>query len=239
MKVNVLGHSHQMLGIKNQDSCLELVGKNGEKVKIVCDGCTNINHNNPETYSLTHNEVGSGLFCLLYRLLDNPFDYEHFIENANDIMKKMLDLIGFSKEKSNDTNMLSSISYNLCFTILACFETKDNFIVYNLGDGAILVENKLGVITYIEKKYGKCPPYLVLNYVYGKDFKFEKEIFDKAEVNDVGIASDGIQHALNKSLDKNAKLDFDFCFKKTKSDFELTEFIKNNKSFFDDTTIVK
>lgn len=241
MKVSVLGNLHEAIGIKNQDSCLELVNE-GKKVKIVCDGCTNIDPNNPLTFGLTHSEVGSGLFCSMYQLLDNPFDHEHFIENANRIMFKMLNLIDFSREEYVKNDQIKRfVSYNYCFTILACFETKDNFIVYNLGDGAILVENKLGTITYIEKKYGKCPPYLVLNYTQNeKLYEFEKMIFSKEEVKNVGVASDGIQHALDKALMyPEAKLNFDKAFKVQNSEVLLTNFIKSHKDkFTDDTTIV-
>lgn len=241
MKVSVLGSLHETIGIKNQDSCLELI-EDDRKVKVVCDGCTNIDPNNPETFKLTHSEVGSGLFCSMYKLLDNPFDHEHFIENANRIMVKMLNLIGFNRQEyAQNPKLASFISYNYCFTILACFETKDSFIVYNLGDGAIIVENKLGVITYIEKKYGKYPPYLVLNYLQSeKMYDFEKAIFSKEGVSNVGVASDGIQHALDNSLIYNeAKLNFDKAFKSENSEIWLTNFIKSKKEkFTDDTTIV-
>lgn len=245
MKVNVHGSSHSLLGVKNQDSCLE-ISDGTRRLKLVCDGCTNIDPKNPETYLKTHNEVGSGLFCSKYSLIEDPFNHEKFVENANNIMKKMLDFIDFSKEKYlKNEKMIEFISYNYSFTIFACFETEEHFYVYHLGDGVIIVQNLIGNISYIERKFGKYPPYLVNNFIFDETKEFTKITFSKKDVKNVGVASDGIM-AITKNMleDKDKKL-FDSLLSNDDSlsyinqGNAITNFINSNNGIFsDDTTIV-
>ncbi len=236
MVLNMLGRAHYARGIKNQDSVLEL-GKKNKRVRIVCDGCTNIDTKNPKTFELTHSEIGSGLFLQLYSLIENPFDSEKFIENANNIMKKMLSIIDYDGCENLTQEKLNFINYNFCFTIVACFEEEDKFVTYILGDGVIIVENKFGVLSFIEKKFGECPPYLVYNYITeDQTFDFEKTEFDKSYVNDIGVATDGLMPALSKIVtDKAAKLNFDKAFK---NKFLLKNLIESSPNIFGDDVAI-
>lgn len=245
MKVSVHGKGHEQMGINNQDACLELVSGN-KKVKIVCDGCTNVIAEKPETFSLTHNEVGARLFCSKYELLESPFEEEKFEENANRIMKEMLDLVSFSKELYDTSEKMKEyISYHYLFTIYACFETEDKFIVYYLGDGTILFENDMGVMTYLQRKFGKCPPYLAYNYTNPEQAReFTRMEFDKKEIKRVGIATDGIYPAIDE-MDYHSKINFDNVLSNIHQlpDFNHSNSVSgfimaNSNLFYDDTTIV-
>ena len=248
MQVGIHGSLHKELGIKNQDACRELKSNNTIKsVRIICDGCTNIDANDSKTFKMTHSEVGAGLFCSLYEILDDPYDYDKFPENANLIMEKMLQLIDFEKEKINEfSKKIDYILHNYCFTILAVFEKEDSFIVYFLGDGVIILKNKFDTITYFERKNGNAPPYLVNNYLLDEDKKvlFEKYIFSKKEFKNVGIASDGIEPFLGKDLTNTQKLFVDSCLKHGNNMYlnnekDLSNFILQNPDIFcDDITIV-
>lgn len=248
MQVNVHGSLHRELGIKNQDACREIQNEEKTKlVRIICDGCTNIDANDSKTFKKTHSEVGAGLFCSLYETLDDPFDYENFPENVNLIMEKMLSLVNFNKEKIKDNpKLIEYILHNYCFTILAVFETDDSFIVYYLGDGIIILKNHFDTITYLERKNGNAPPYLVNNFLLTDDDKvpFEKFVFSKEEFKNVGIASDGMQSVIGKELDNQKKIMFDIYLKRESNIYldnekEITNFIlKNSQCFADDTTIV-
>lgn len=250
MYVNVHGSLHRALGIPNQDACRELqnVGKT-KKVRLVCDGCTNIDPKNPESFNLTHSEVGASLFCSLYETLADPFDEEKFPKNAEIIMEKMLELVDFNKE--NLDKKLDWLLHNYCFTILAVFETEENFVVYCLGDGVILLKNHFDVVTYYEKKTGNNPPYLVNNYLLDNKVSFEKFIFSKKDIKNVGIASDGILPVIRKEtssgeeMSRLEKLEVDNILSKEFSALgynpveELKSLINRNPNLFcDDTTIV-
>lgn len=246
MKVSVHGSSHAAMGIKNQDSCLELVSGDGKrKVKIVCDGCTNVDVKNPETFAKTHNEIGSGLFCLKYSLLENPFDFEKFEENANSIMQQMLDFAGFSLKNCNE-NMVECIVYNFCFTIFACFETEEYFFVYHLGDGVVIVQNKFGNISYLERKYVSSPPYLLNNFLMPENkIEFTKFTFDKKDAKNVGVASDGIMPMLGELAENEDKLKFDSLIgnvrnlPKINNEIAIRNFINSVKTICgDDSTLV-
>lgn len=245
MKVNVHGSSHAAMGIKNQDACLELTD-GVRKLKLVCDGCTNVDAKNPETFLKTHNEVGAGLFCSRYALLEDPLNHEKFVENANDIMKKMLDFIGFSKDRIMDEKMVDFIAYNYCFTIFACFETEEKFYVYHLGDGVIIVENFLDNVSYIERKFGQYPPYLVNNFTLPQDAReFTKIEFSKKDVKNVGVASDGVLAVTKDLLENKEKITFDSLLVNSQKLPELNHqntlinFINSQSVIFtDDTTMV-
>lgn len=246
MKVNVHGSAHALMGVKNQDACLELISGT-EKLKLVCDGCTNVDPKNPETFLKTHNEVGAGLFCSMYSLLENPYEHEKFVENANIIMKKMLDLIGFSEEKYlKDEKLVEFIAYNYSFTIFACFETEDSFYVYHLGDGVIVVENLVGNVSYIERKFGKYPPYLVNNFILPQNARdFTQIVFSKKDVKNIGVASDGIMAVTKEFMENKDKITFDKLIVNAQKLPTLNQqnaicnFINSQSGIFsDDTTIV-
>lgn len=253
MQVNVHGGLHRAIGIPNQDACRQIKNEEGtKKVSIVCDGCTNIDANNPKTFVKTHSEVGAGLFCSLYETLEDPFDVEKFPENANIILEKMLSLINFDKDSlEKNPKVLEYIVHNYFFTILACFETEDAFTVYILGDGFIFVRNNFDVITYIERKNGNNPPYIVNNYLSDNKVTFQKFIFSKEEVKNVGIASDGIAGLIRKEnvnsvqMTEFEKLEFDKLLTKDTISFgydpevEIRNIISRKPDLFaDDTTIV-
>lgn len=248
MQVSIHGSLHKELGIKNQDACRKIVSSDNTKiVYIVCDGCTNIDAQDPKTFLKTHSEVGAGLFCSLYETLENPFDVENFPQSAEKIIAKMLSLIDFDKEKIKENQKLVDyIVSNYCFTILACFETEKEFVVYTLGDGFIIVINHFDAVTYLELKKGKYSPYIVNNFLTDEKEKvsFERFVFSKDDVKNIALASDGIDPVIRKELTNFEKLDFDSFLVRGASTFfepekELKNFVTRRSDIFgDDTTIV-
>lgn len=251
MRVSLHGVSHCNMGIKNQDSCICLTntGNIGAKsVKLVADGCTNVSFKEPEKWNLSHNEIGSGLFLLLYSLLETRFEEEKFVENANIVMKKMLELIGYKDPGDKDflEKYLDTISYNFSFTIFAVFEKEAEFVVYHFGDGVILTQNNFDVISYIKKNYGKYPPYLVNNFFqcYGKK-SFSRLTFKRENFKRVGVATDGILPLVEGKINKEVKLQFDKLLLNKNSLEEgvfsdsIQNYLRVNSYLFqDDVTIV-
>lgn len=264
MQLNIQGSAHLGMGIKNQDACREIKSPDKTKrVLLVCDGCTNYDKERPETLLQSHSEVGAGLFCSLYEMLENPFDYEKFPENARAIMTRMLELANFdSQNVVEGTKEYEYVQNNYCFTILACFETEDSFIVYLLGDGLLIFMNHHDVVSYLVKKNLKKPdepPYLVYEYLYKgvKEFEeqdFEKYVFSKKDMKKVGIGSDGVFCVVENdpeapNLSKFDKLDIDRYLQNSDTEVltdifrssskQLTDLILSRPSQFgDDTTIV-
>ena len=62
----------------------------------------------------------------------------------------------------------SFIFQNYCFTILACFEHDEEFVVLSCGDGYIIKENEDG-INFEELDDGEYPCYYVYNLI---EYKF-------------------------------------------------------------------
>ena len=123
---------------------------------------------------------------------------------------------------------------NLLFTIIACFETDDKYVVKLFGDGYIITRNKLGRISYIKFSYGKCPPYYAYKYcdINYENYNFKTFCFDKNIFDNIAIASDGILPMVKGDINN-----IDNClFEGNKMLIDMA--IKTNKqSFFDDVTI--
>lgn len=184
--VSKIGSDHIFAKMNNQDFCFPLLN-----MKIVMDGCG----------SGKHSEVGTRLFGQLFaRKAKEYFDKgeslceENFIEVVNSIFEKLLELC-------NDT---SFIFQNYCFTILVCFETKDEFVVYSCGDGYIIKENKEG-ISFDRLDDGEYPCYYIYNFIIDKSslvkykdgVNFKVTYFAKTDYFNVGVASDGLRYYEN------------------------------------------
>ena len=141
-----MGSDHNFANMNNHDFAFNLLN-----MKIVMDGCG----------SGKHSEVGTRLFGQLFaRKAKEYFDKgesiceENFIEVVNSIFEKMLELC----------NDISFIFQNYCFTILVCFETEDEFVVYSCGDGYIIMENEEG-ISFDRLDDGEYPCYYIYNFI--------------------------------------------------------------------------
>ena len=189
IRVCKMGSDHNFANMNNHDFAFNLLN-----MKIVLDGCG----------SGKHSEVGTRLFGQFFaRKAKEYFDKgesiceENFILVVNSIFEKMLELC----------NDISFIFQNYCFTILVCFETEDEFVVYSCGDGYIIKENEEG-ISFDKLDDGEYPCYYIYNYItdksalveYKDGVSFKVARFAKTDYFNVGVASDGLRYA-KKLLD--------------------------------------
>lgn len=190
-----MGSNHNFANMNNHDFAFNLLN-----MKIVMDGCG----------SGKHSEVGTRLFGQLFARKAKEYFYkgksiceENFIEVVNSIFEKMLELC----------NDISFIFQNYCFTILVCFETEDEFVVYSCGDGYIIKENEEG-ITFDRLDDGEYPCYYIYNFItdksalieYKDGVSFKVTRFAKTDYFNVGVASDGLRYSENLLDVEKAKL---------------------------------
>ena len=195
IRVCKMGSDHNFANMNNHDFAFNLLN-----MKIVMDGCG----------SGKHSEVGTRIFGQLFaRKAKEYFDKgesvceENFIEVINSIFEKMLELC----------NDISFIFQNYCFTILVCFETEDEFVVYSCGDGYIIKENDEGV-SFDRLDDGEYPCYYIYNFItdkstlieYKDGVNFKVTRFAKTDYFNVGVASDGLRYAENLLDVERAKL---------------------------------
>ncbi len=232
MYASVIGKEHNA----NQD--FVITGKN---YGVIADGCS----------SSKYSEVGTRVILQLYGGIPTCNEEEKFEENITYIMEMLISLLQkYNKEICNNGNYTTDLLMNnLFFTLLACFEKKDEYVIYMLGDGYIITQNKLGVFSYIHSVYSQNkPPYIVYNYCMNNlpKLSFKKYIFKKEHFNGVGIASDGIEPFVRKinGIGKEGRDKFeDYLVNKdnldeTKANTRLNNFIKSFKSYLiDDTTV--
>lgn len=191
-------------------------------LKLVTDGCS----------SAEFSEVGTRLFVQAFAKLPNRFDVNEFEGNVRKAFESILSIT--SPEDANDF-----IANNLLFTIIACFETEDKFIVKFIGDGYIITVNHEDVVSYTRLFYGKTPPYFAYTKIptttYEEPLKFKTFEYPKKDFKLVGIASDGIAPIADKKLD----VDFDALVLGTDTKYSPEGIIRSNQSqFFDDITIL-
>ncbi len=217
MQICRQGNGHYLNGLNNQDFCYM-----ENNLKLVTDGCS----------SAEFSEVGTRLFVQAFAKLPNRFDVNEFETNVRKAFDSILSIT--TEEDANDF-----IANNLLFTIIACFETEDSFIVKFIGDGYIITVNHEDVVSYTRLFYGKTPPYFAYTKIptttYEEPLKFKTFEYSKKDFKLVGIASDGIAPIADKKLD----VDFDALILGTDTKYSPEGIIRSNQSqFFDDITIL-
>ncbi len=217
MRICRQGNGHYLNGLNNQDFCYM-----ENNLKLVTDGCS----------SAEFSEVGTRLFVQAFAKLPNRFDVNEFEENVRKAFESILSIT--NPEDANDF-----IANNLLFTIIACFETEDKFIVKFIGDGYIITVNHEDVVSYTRLFYSKTPPYFAYTKIptttYEEPLKFKTFEYPKKDFKLVGIASDGIAPIADKKLD----VDFDALILGTDTKYSPEGIIRSNQSqFFDDITIL-
>lgn len=196
--ISKMGNDHTFANKNNHDFAFNMLN-----MKIVMDGCGSGNHS----------EIGPRIFAQLFarkakELYKNgeTINEENFIDIVNSIFEKMLKVC-------NDSNF---IFQNYCFTILVCFETDDEFIVYSCGDGFIIKEDLEG-ISFEELDDGEYPAYYVYNFIEDKEslveykdgVEFKVSRYSKDEYLNVGVATDGLRFLTNlMDLEKNKMNNF-------------------------------
>ena len=219
MKICRQGNGHYLNGLNNQDFCYM-----EENLKLITDGCS----------AGKFSEVGTRLFVQLFSKLDNRFDVDKFESNVEKVFSKISSLTGVSSKDKAEF-----IANNMLFTIIACFELDDKFVVKFIGDGYIVTVNSMDMVSYTRLFYGKHPPYYAYNklnsQLYSEKLKFKTFEFDKKHFKQVGIASDGISPIAEKKISDS----FDPFILGKDSKYTAEGVIQSNKSmFFDDITIL-
>lgn len=220
MQICKQGNGHYLNGINNQD--FYYAEKN---LKMVMDGCS----------EGTFSEVGTRLFYQFFNELDDKFNHKKFEKNVETVFSQMTDF--FPRTSSKEKNKF--IVDNMLFTIVACFELRDKFVVKYIGDGYIITINSNDMLSYIRLSYGKTPPYFAYNLLntgnYSQKLEFKTLEFSKEDFKKVGIASDGIAPIVMKKIGD----DFERIILGRETKYTPEGIIKSNhSSFFDDVTML-
>ena len=220
MQICRQGNGHYLDGINNQDFCY--MEKN---LKLLTDGCS----------EGKFSEVGTRLFNQYFSLLDDRFNIDKFEENVKETFIKIVSLF---KDKGDEV-VKDFIVNNMLFTIVACFELEDKFVVKSIGDGYIITVNSLDMVSFTRLFYGKRPPYYAYNFIqtetYNEKLNFKTFEFSKEKFKNVGLASDGIGPIVDKRINE----DFTPFILGKQTKYTPEGIIKSNQAnLFDDITIV-
>ena len=218
MKICRQGNGHYLDGLNNQDFCY--MEKN---LKLLTDGCS----------QCLYSEVGTRLFIQQFAKLNDRFELKKFESNVRTIFSKICSIADSADAKAE------FITNNMLFTILACFELGDKFVVKFIGDGYIITVNNQNMVSYIRLNYGRTPPYFAYNKLstnaYAEKLNFKTFEFSKKDFKKVGIASDGIAPIAEKRVDDG----FDNLIIGINTNYSPEGIITSNKHlFFDDVTIL-
>jgi hypothetical protein len=190
--ISKIGAEHLFMGVNRQD--FAMMTPDGQ-FKIVLDGCG----------EMPYSEVGVALFgqMIAQRTDLNRFN---FVQTVNQIFAH---LSGQLFQNNDFLNL-----QNLSFTILAAFETADEWVAFACGDGYILWQQD-DTLGYQLLDDGKYPRYFIYNWVnsatllaYQDGVSFDVYTFSKAEYANVGVATDGFRFAENipDAIDKSGLL---------------------------------
>lgn len=162
-------------------------------IKFVLDGCG----------STPHSEVGAALFAQYFSTYSEQVNPDNFEEIAKIVMNVLANGIIPSDRFRRD---------DLSFTILACMETEEQFVVKSCGDGFIIAIKHDGeIMTYqlndsVKIGGDEYPNYLVYNYIenresllepHRQEIGFTTTLFAKEEFALVGVATDGLRFVDN------------------------------------------
>ena len=219
MIINSQGFEHFLQNINNQDFSYET-----PRMLLVLDGCS----------GAKYSEVGTRLFAQLFSRKEECDSVEKFESNVKEVFD---DIFQMTQKYYPDFQTMEKefILENMLFTIIACFELNDKYIVKMFGDGYIITQNIYDRISYIKFSYGKYPPYFAYKYCnqpeYFKKYNFKTFEFDKNFFKNVGIASDGILPIVKGKINIDNSI-----FKNNKSALEFS-IREKRRSFSDDVTI--
>ena len=181
MIITSQGFGHFTQGLNNQD-----FGVESPRMLLVLDGCS----------GAKYSEIGTRLFAQLFQRREEWDSLEKFEEHVKSVFEELIQMMEKSYPVQEELES-EFIMENLLFTIIACFQTADSYIVKLFGDGYIVTQNKRGMISFLRFYYGKRPPYYAYKYCKGqentfKEFSFKTFCFDKKEFPHIAIATDGI-----------------------------------------------
>ena len=219
MLISSQGNGHFQGGLNNQDFGIET-----PRMLLVLDGCSDAKYA----------EIGTRLFAQLFSRKEECDKLEKFENNVKEVFEDLISMMKPYYPSENEFE-IDFIMENFLFTILACFETEDKYIVKMFGDGYIITQNMEGLVSYIRFNYGKCPPYFAYKYCKNtpfQDYQFKTFEFDKKHFKKVGIATDGVQPIV---VNGHKKQDNFIC--EGKEDIVKNFIITHRSQFTDDITI--
>lgn len=181
MIITSQGFGHFTQGRNNQD-----FGVESPRMLLILDGCS----------GAKYSEVGTRLFAQLFQRREEWDSLEKFEDHVKSVFEELIQMMEKSYPVREELES-EFIMENLLFTIIACFQTEDSYVVKLFGDGYIVAQNKRGNISYMRFFYGEYPPYYAYKYCEWKEaeFKgltFKTFCFDKKEFPYLAIATDGI-----------------------------------------------
>ena len=190
MLINSQGFEHFLQHVNNQDFFYET-----PRMLLVLDGCS----------GGKYSEVGTRLFTQLFSRKEENDSVEKFEKNVKEVFDEIIEMMRkyYSDPKDLENDFIME---NLLFTILACFDCEDKFVVKMFGDGYIITQNERNYLSYMKFSYGKYPPYFAYKYCSTltpnayKDYEFKTFEFDKKIFKGVGVASDGILPIVKNSV---------------------------------------
>lgn len=208
------GSDHLYSDRNRQDFVVNMPG-----VKVVLDGCG----------STPFSDVGVALFGQLLSKKCDELTLDNFENYVREIFMSLVSICpGDDEFRTN----------NLSFTILACFETEDEFVVLSCGDGYIITQ-KGDVISYLQLDDGEYPKYYVYNYIldksslneYQSGVEFSEYHFDKLVYDNVGVATDGLRFKENLDNLDNTRFS---TFLYERKNGKMAMLINRNSSVFKD-----
>lgn len=222
MNVLKMGTAHKQSDINCQDA----TGSLGNRLKVVCDGCS----------EGKHSEVGAKLFCKMF-----VNKYANFVNKGKNfidipalmmtIMDELVQLFGDNQQDIKDY---------LSFTILVAekIPESNDFYVYYCGDGYVIKSKDDGYVTFEKLDCGAYPKYLAYNYIYSDFMKaygsgVRIEMLEYENYCNVGVASDGIRFVADLEDDNNLKKEFKQILLSGK-DMKMKLFFNRNSTIFQD-----
>ncbi|MDR2524079.1 MAG: protein phosphatase 2C domain-containing protein [Candidatus Nomurabacteria bacterium] len=191
------GSEHLYSDRNRQDMALALPG-----LKVVLDGCG----------SMDFSEVGAALFGQMLKQeykdrakLGRPtITPDNFADITWTIFHKMSYLMPTDYLKSQ----------NLSFTILACFEMPEEFVVMSCGDGFIVKQISDEIVAE-QLDDGEYPKYFVYNFIedkailnaYREGVDFMLTRYAKQDFVNIGVATDGWRFVENLSVLERFSID--------------------------------
>lgn len=221
MIITSQGFGHFTQGLNNQDFGIE-----SPRMLLILDGCS----------GAKYSEVGTRLFAQLFSRREEWDSVEKFEDNVKGVFDDIIEMMKKYYPLQDDLEK-EFIMENLLFTIIACFQTEDQYVVKLFGDGYIVTQNSRGNISYMKFSYGKFPPYFAYKYCNlqektFKDYLFKTFYFDKKVFPKVWIASDGIMPIAKGDI---KEIDRDLL-EGNRAYIEMT-LRGRRQTFFDDVTI--
>lgn len=168
-----------------------------ENIAVTLDGCG----------SSEHSEVGSSMMGEAIRKNSTKLNEKNFESFANNTLYQFL------KEDTSEERFISEFQ----FTIVACIETKKDFVVLTAGDGFVITVDKSNNVRFIQLDNdlnianGEAPGYIAYNLnpspsLYNNNIYFYKLQFSKSKYSSVYVASDGFRFILDKRFPEDERI---------------------------------